>query len=80
MPMAAYKHIDYGYRISAIRAVAVALTQPTFNIPSQTASGDIANCAYWINRIRVSRSMGALPSLDNGGFQAALNVLAAQVP
>ena len=80
MPMAPYKHIDLGMRIEAIRDVAIALTQPTFNIPSQSASCDLPNCLYWINRIRVSRSLGALPSLDYTGFQPALNVLVALVP
>ena len=80
MPMAPYKHLDKGARLEAIRDVAVALTQPTFNIPSQSASYDIANCVYWINKIRQSRSLGVLPNLDYTGFQAALNQLAALVP
>lgn len=80
MPMAAYKHIDLGARIEAIRDVAIALTQPTFNIPSQTASGDLPACLFWINKIRVSRSLGALPGLDYTGFQGALNTLVALVP
>ena len=80
MPMAPYKHLDLGARMEAIRDVAIALTQPTFNIPSQSASYDLANACYWINRIRASRSLGVLPSLDHNGFQPALNQLAALVP
>ena len=80
MPMAPYKHLDLGARMEAIRDVAIALTQPTFNIPSQTASYDLANACYWINKIRVSRSLGALPSWIIAGFKLALNqVLAALV-
>lgn len=80
MPMAPYTHLDLGARLEAIRDVAIALTQPTFNIPSQTASYDLANACYWINKMRVSRSLGALPSLDHSGFVPALNVLVALVP
>jgi hypothetical protein len=80
MPMAPYKRIDLGMRMEAIRDVGIALTQPTYNIPSQSASYDLANAAYWINKMRVSRSLGALPSLDHSGFVPALNVLVALVP
>jgi hypothetical protein len=66
--------------MEAIRDVAIALTQPTFNIPSQSASYDVANACYWINKMRVSRSLPALRGLDHNGFQPALNVLAALVP
>jgi hypothetical protein len=80
MPMAPFQHIDYGNRISAIRQVAIALTQPTFNIPSQSASPDDLTCLFWINRMRASLTLGRLPSLDYTGFQAALNILVAEVP
>ena len=66
--------------MEAIRDVGIALTQPTYNIPSQSASYDVANACYWINKMRVSRSLGALPSLDHNGFQSALNVLVALYP
>ena len=80
MPMAPYTHLDLGSRISAIRTVAIALTQPTYNIPSQSASYDLANAVYWINKMRDSRSLPDLPSLDHSGFVPALNVLVALVP
>lgn len=80
MPMAPFKDIDFGNRIAAIRQVAVALTQPTYNIPSQTASADKMNCLFWINKMRDSLSLGHLPGLDYTGFQEALNELAALVP
>ena len=80
MPMAPYQHIDFGMRIEAIRDVAIALTQPTFNIPSQTASGDLPACVYWINKICDSLAIPRYSNLDYTGFQRALNILAAQVP
>lgn len=80
MPMAPFKDIDFNYRISALRQVGIALTQPTFNIPDQSASGDHMSCLFWINKMRDSRGLGHLTDLDYTGFQKALNELAALVP
>jgi hypothetical protein len=80
MPMAPYTRLDFGSRIKAIREVAIALTQPTFNIPAQTASADMPACVYWINKICDSRSLPRFSNLDYTGFLQALNILVAQVP
>ena len=80
MPMAPYVDIDFSARIDAIRDVAVALTQPTFNIPAQSASGDLPACVYWINKMCDSLSIPRYGNLDYTGFQAALNKLVALVP
>jgi hypothetical protein len=80
MPMAPFVDVNYSGRISAIRAVGIALTAGNANIPNSTASNGDIHCLYWINRLRVQQALPALPGLDYTGFEGALNVLAAKVP
>jgi hypothetical protein len=80
MPMAPFQRIDFNARISAVRAVGIALGAPNASIPAQSASGDHMACLRWINTLRVFKSLSRLPSLDYTGFQPALNALAALVP
>lgn len=80
MPMAPFTHIDFGYRLAALRAVGTALGVGNTNIPSQSATNSGRTYLKFINLMRVQQGLTALPGLDYGGFQAAVNVLAARVP
>ena len=79
MPMAPYTHLDVGARITALRTVGFALGAGNVSVPDNKASYDVANAAYWINKLRATQALGPLPSLDHSGFVPALNVLAALV-
>jgi hypothetical protein len=78
--MAPFVDVNWTGRISAIRAVGVALAAGNANIPATTASNGDTNCLYWINRLRQQQALAVLPGLDYSGFEQALNVLAAKVP
>ena len=72
-----YTHLDYGARLAALRDVGFALGAGNANVPDNKATLG-HNAVYWINKLRVQQALPPLPSLDFGGFQAALNVLAAR--
>jgi len=80
MPMAPYQYLDLGARITALRTVGFALGAGNAMVPDNKASYDVANAAYWINKLRVQQGLGAVQNLDHNGFVSALNVLAALVP
>ena len=79
MPMAPFQHIDFGSRVASVRAVGIALNVGNANIPSQSCNNNGRTLLGFINKMRVQQGLTPLPSLDYGGFQAALNVLAARV-
>ncbi len=80
MSMAPFVDIDFGYRLTAIRQVGMALGVGNANVPDNRAANSQRSWLYWINKIRVQQGLQPLPGLDYTGFQAALNVLAARVP
>jgi len=80
MPMAPFKNVDYGSRISAIRAVATALGAPNTAIPSQSASPDDMHCWKWLAVLYGLNGLANPYSIDFGSFTSAINKLAAKVP
>jgi hypothetical protein len=81
MPMAPFPRIDYGGRISALRAVGTALGLPNTAIPAQNAAPDKFSLVIAVNRMNAAQ--GSLPqyfNLDYNSFLFALNALAAKVP
>lgn len=80
MPMAPFSRLDFGSRVSALRAVGTALAVGNANMPAQSAANSGRNYLKYINLMRVQQGLTRLPGLDYSGFVPALNVLAARVP
>ena len=80
MPMAPFRHVDFGSRISALRVVATALGTPAASMPSQTASSDATHTWYWLAKLYGLNGLSNPYSLDYSSFTSALNKLVAKVP
>ena len=80
MPMAPYLHIDFGSRISVLRAVGTALGVAPTNIPAQNAANSDHHCIKWINLYNGLNGLPNFYSIDYGKFQSAINALVAKVP
>ena len=79
MPMAPFQHIDFGSRVSALRAVGTALGAPATSIPSQSAANSSRTYLKFINLLNTTAGLPQLRGLDYSGFQPAINALAAKV-
>jgi hypothetical protein len=78
--MAQYRHVGQNGRISALRAVATALSAPTNIIPAQSAANSTLH--NW-KTLWALYSFKALPlplAVDYSSFTSALNKLVALVP
>jgi hypothetical protein len=69
--------LDFGSRVSALRAVGAALGLSGAQLPAQTMANSQRNYLKWINSFRAAKSLPLLPGLDYSGFVPALDKLLA---
>ena len=73
MPTNEFIDIDFGSRPTALIAAGIAMGLSGANLPSQGMANSQRNYLFYINKMRVAKSLPPLPGLDYSGFQGALN-------
>jgi hypothetical protein len=71
-----YPDIDFGSRLSVMRAVCMELNLPNSQIPAQTMANSERTYLKFINYCRVALQLPPLLDLDYTGFTSAINAIA----
>jgi hypothetical protein len=77
MALAIRPDIDFGSRVSALRAVCEDLGLPANQVPDQSAANSPRTYLKYINFCRAALSLPLFTSMDYTAFQPALNGIAA---